>query len=500
MNTLRQLKSQREKGKGLELRNLLIRSFLLTFALLLLPFSFAVAGGPGTTTAELLKIPVGARAIGMGQAYTALAEDSSALEWNPAGMAQIEQSEASFLHQSLIENVHYEHAAVVIPGESYAFGTSISYLGYGDIAGYDNSGNSIGNQTADSYVINAGLARQWNQSLSLGVSGSVLRQDLASDSANTAAANIGAIYTLPFHRLDADYKLGFSALNLGPGLEFVSERDPLPRKFKFGGAMTHIMDKPWQITADVTAPNDNSTYISLGTEYWLKNVIALRTGYVGSNDEGKGMRFGIGLRFHHIVFDYAYGSFGDFGATHYFTLSLRFGERVQQLNSEERAILKQANNFKTNKQYVQAILAYNQLLDRHPTNDHILHLLMAANDSMLPKDALQQTSVLADEAIPSPETAALSDLLPGQTKTISKAAETKVQNDPLGLNELPDVDSLDNMLSDARTGTNLQLQIPGTADNHMAVAVSPVATVSNVPVSAGAADLPMLSPSDIYGK
>jgi len=37
------------------------------------------ASGPGTTAADVLKIGVGARAIGMGEAYTAQADDVSSL-------------------------------------------------------------------------------------------------------------------------------------------------------------------------------------------------------------------------------------------------------------------------------------------------------------------------------------------------------------------------------------------------------------------------------------
>src|SRR5258706_11853588 len=94
----------------------------------------AIASGPGTTTGELLKIPLSARAIGMGEAYTAGTEDSSALAWNPAGLSFAQQKEAAFMHSTLIEGVHYEHLGFAAPGENYSIGASMSYLGYGDIA------------------------------------------------------------------------------------------------------------------------------------------------------------------------------------------------------------------------------------------------------------------------------------------------------------------------------------------------------------------------------
>ena len=53
------------------------------------------ASGPGTTAADILKIGVGARAIGMGEAYVAQADDVSSLYWNPAGLALMQERQAS---------------------------------------------------------------------------------------------------------------------------------------------------------------------------------------------------------------------------------------------------------------------------------------------------------------------------------------------------------------------------------------------------------------------
>ena len=166
--------------------------------LTLTPAVPAFASGPGTTTGELLSIPVGARAIGMGEAYTAAADDASALEWNPAGLSYAQQKEAYFMHSSLIESVNYEHLAFVSPGENYSYGASMGYLGYGDIAGYSDSTNgnpiALGNQTAYSYAMNAGASTMLYDRLSLGITGTILREDLAGESAGTFAANLGTMY------------------------------------------------------------------------------------------------------------------------------------------------------------------------------------------------------------------------------------------------------------------------------------------------------------------
>src|SRR5438552_6203400 len=126
----------------------------------------------------------------------------------------MQQKEAAFMHDSLIESVHLEHVAYAAPGDYYSFGAAMSYLGYGSIAGYDNNGMSIGDQSAYSYIVSGGVSTFLHERLSVGVTGSILRETLAGDSAGTFAANIGAMYGLESHPFGGDYRLGVSVTNL----------------------------------------------------------------------------------------------------------------------------------------------------------------------------------------------------------------------------------------------------------------------------------------------
>ncbi len=461
------------------------------------------ASSPGTTTGELLKIPVSARAIGMGEAYTAAADDSAALAWNPAGLSFASQKDAAFMHSTLIESVHYEHLAFATPGDNYSFGASMSYLGYGDIAGYSDAAPGgtpipLGNQSAYSYNFTGGLSTFVHDRLSLGLTGSVLRETLADTSAGTFAANLGAMYELASHPWDGQYRLGFSVLNLGPGLKFISERDPLPRKIKMGAAAMHLKELPLNLTADLTVPNDNSTYVSLGSEYWFKEIIALRLGYAGSNDEGRGLRVGVGLKLREFLFDYAYGGFGDFGATHRIELSLKWGEKMRQLNKEQRAILKEAKKAGDQGDYIQQILAMNELLEKDPTNDRILKRMIVAHEHMLQtelKDAIAKNDQ-PKEAIPSPEEFALQDLVPGQ-QAIAQSSKGFDPKDPLGLSNLPDVSNLEALQNSVAPSPAV---VPAPSAPAAAVETQPVQTpAAAAPAAAPANDGVLLNPNDIYG-
>jgi hypothetical protein len=465
----------------------------------------AAASDPGTTTGELLKIPVSARAIAMGEANTASADDVSALEWNPAGLSFADQKEASFMHASLIESIHYEHMAFVSPGDNYSWGASMGYLGFGDIAGYSDAATgatpvALGNQTAYSYILNGGISSMVYDRLSLGITGMVLREALSDEAANTFAANLGAIYGLAAHPWGGDYRLGFSVLNLGPGLKYISDSAPLPRKISLGASAMHIKELPLNLTADFTMPNDNSDYISFGGEYWFRDLIALRLGYAGSNDEGKGLRVGMGLKLREFLFDYAYGSFGDFGMTQWIELSLKWGEKTHQLNKEQRAILKEARRAGQRGDYVQEIMAMNELLEKDPSNDKILKNMIGAHEHMLQSE-LKEAEAKNDqkkEDIPSPEEFALQDLVPGQ-QTVAKAQGGFNPNDPLGLSNLPDATNLE-AISPAPSPSPAVVPAP-SAPAASAIDTTPAApapAATNAP-AAPASDGVLLNPADIYG-
>lgn len=85
---------------------------------------------------EFLKIGVGARAFGMGNAMSAVADDVTAAYWNPAGLTNMDTvAQASLMHSSYFANVAtYNYAGLVLPIDStHRFGISLIRLGVDDI-------------------------------------------------------------------------------------------------------------------------------------------------------------------------------------------------------------------------------------------------------------------------------------------------------------------------------------------------------------------------------
>ena len=348
--------------KDMKKQHLLSSLVLGLLALLQFP---SWASGPGTTAADILKIPVGARAIGMGEAYTAQADDVSSLYWNPAGLALMQERQASFMYDQSYQGMSMQNANVGIPLENGAIGGSLSYLNYGPIAGYDSVGTPLGNQTAYEGVATVGaawLGSQW----SAGVNVKGIQEKLADESATGAAFDLGGNLIYPKPVMGGTLRLGAVVQNLGSGIQFEQQKDPLPMDFKVGVAAVQMLEKKLNISLDYGKPKDDDSSISGGFEYWLVPFLALRAGYVNDHTEGSGMRAGLGLRIRGVSFDYAYAGQGELGMSHRYELSFRFGEPRPILTSEEQKILQQAKAAMRSGRYEQATLLFDSLIELEP--------------------------------------------------------------------------------------------------------------------------------------
>src|ERR1700691_1797729 len=99
------------------------------------------SGYNGTTTAEFLSLGVGARAVAMGQAYSAAADDATALYWNPAALTNVKGGQVTLMHAAYIASSYYDYAAAAKNLGSYgAVGAGLQYFSLGGINGTDASG------------------------------------------------------------------------------------------------------------------------------------------------------------------------------------------------------------------------------------------------------------------------------------------------------------------------------------------------------------------------
>ncbi len=344
----------------------------VALALSLVTPAYLCASSGGTSGGNVLNLAVGARTVAMGEANAALADDSSSIYSNPAGLGILPRGEASFMHAQWLQDLTYENGRVAIPQSWGGLGASLSYLSYGKIDGYDIQNNPTGRVRAYSGVATVGGAIDFGP-LSLGASMKGIQGALADVKSNAFAVDVGALYCYPRKILTGHLRLALNMRNLGTDLTYVDQKDPLPRDYRAGAALVNMWKDRLNASLEVGKQRDASLSVYSGFEFWALPMIALRAGYAGSDTEGLGLRAGIGLRIKDFSFDYAYGGYGDLGPTHRYEMSWRFGpQRGKPLVLVEKPLADLASVHFDLNQYVltpaaQELLADNvKTLQSHP--------------------------------------------------------------------------------------------------------------------------------------
>src|SRR5688572_5651049 len=147
-----------------------MRRLLLAF--LIMP-SLAFGFGDdkvGTSGAQFLKIGPGARPVGMGEAFTGVADDVHAIYWNPAGLATLKKPELTGMHMQWFQDVSYEHVAFAYPMLSgAAWGLSLSNLHTDGIQRRtEDTDAAIGEFESSDNVYTVSYARPVRDNLSVG--------------------------------------------------------------------------------------------------------------------------------------------------------------------------------------------------------------------------------------------------------------------------------------------------------------------------------------------
>ncbi|HNW93392.1 MAG TPA: PorV/PorQ family protein, partial [bacterium] len=288
-----------------------------------------------TTSAAFLKIGVGARAAGMGEAYVAQAQDASGLYWNPAGLARLDRKQFIFMHNDWFENINYEYLGYVHPlagtalfGRTWdgALGGSLTYVDKGDLqrTTYSNPfGAGLGSFEAQDFAGAVSYAESYNDQLDLGGTLKLVYQEIDDVTATSVAVDFGAQYRGAYPGLT----LGAALTNLGTKAKFEREDEDLPLAFRFGAAY-EVPQFPLTVATDGVWLYDDEVSWRVGVEYDLNQYLALRAGYNSANDADDGFGGGFGITIDDLEINYAYVPYGDLGNTHRIDSVFRFGEIV----------------------------------------------------------------------------------------------------------------------------------------------------------------------------
>jgi hypothetical protein len=280
---------------------------LLLFLLFIGGFSVfkAVASDKvGTSGLSFLKFGMGAKAVGMGEAFTAESGEVISSWWNPAGLSGIKGIQVSFTHDQWFQDITVEHFAAALNFGKNTLGLNLSMVKVPDIQAREGpTEEPIAWFDAHDVDFSLCFARDIKKGIALGLSAKWLYEKIDIHSASGWGFDLGGIYS-PLEKL----KFGLSVLNLGSKMKFEKEKFYLPTQYKVG--VNYLVEKKnlnsdFTFGLDLVKPRDDELKIHLGGEYGLYRTLKIRLGYQSGYDE-KDFSFGLGAKFKKYSIDYGY--------------------------------------------------------------------------------------------------------------------------------------------------------------------------------------------------
>lgn len=275
------------------------------------------AADDGGVPGYFLNQNAGARALGMGGAYVSLANDTSSIYWNSAGLNLLSQNEIYVMHNMLFEGARYEFLGVGFPsygGINLGLGFIQLFSDGGEET--DASNNIIG---AFSDVHNAfmlAVGYELGDNIFIGQNIKYIQESLAGDSRSAVSVDIGLMYKMSdVFRAGLNIKDAFIIPLQGSGLE-------IPVSVT-AGLSYGFFNKVLIVSADADYSSKKDIKLHAGAEYSLLKNIALRGGW----NAGR-LTAGVGFKFDPMVIDYAMLNH-ELGLSHRIALSYKFGNKVR---------------------------------------------------------------------------------------------------------------------------------------------------------------------------
>ncbi len=326
------------------------------------PFPYNTGGSP----AQFLEIGAGARALGMGDAYAAVAEGPEAVYWNPAGLASISRPEFAYSRSEHMRGFHHDWGAYAHPVKAIrgTLAVSLTHFSQDTLPVLTNAGAPAGNFNPHSEVIAVAYASQfksgerrhekereyfadtwnvpgahrpldeayepWTGTVLAGVSVKAVRETYYLRNATAFAIDGGALFRPLVLK---DLSLAFAFRNIGEGMRFIKEDHRLPVELEFGAAYQWRWRGSKLLAATaVTLPYYGLAHAQFGAEFsrtiakksWGALRVGLKTRTLDDLEPLSGLTAGAGLRAGAVALDFAAQPAAGLGETYRMSLSYRF--------------------------------------------------------------------------------------------------------------------------------------------------------------------------------
>ena len=324
----------------------------------------------GSTAANFLEIGIGSASGGMGEAYVAVANDMSAIYWNPAGLSSLQGIGFQFMIQPWVVDINtiFVAGAVTVPRIG-TFGLGLTQAGYGEmdvttLEYQDGTGEKF---TANDMVFSFSYSRRIVSWFAFGANIKMIQSNIWHASAKAFALDLGVLVNTHFFSVTKEKAdgmvIGMSISNYGTRMKYdgidlyqpidISEYEggnygdvagqfrtqewELPLLFRIGIAVKPIVSNFSTLTLAIDAnhPNNNSESINIGFAYKIRfpgnGAIIFRGGQKAlyMDNPQFGPTGGLGLEWNFlnnrkITVDYAYKTMGILGNVHATTIGLNF--------------------------------------------------------------------------------------------------------------------------------------------------------------------------------
>jgi len=335
------------------------RLYIVIVMILMIPVML-FAGDPsrkGTTGAEQLLIPVGARGIATGGSFLANISGLEAIYYNPAGLDLGHSSEAMFSYMSYIADINVSYFAVGTKlGDLGSFAFSFKTLDFGDIpiTTVENPDGTGADYSPTFLTAGLSYSKVITDRVSVGVNAKIIQETIINTSATGFALDFGVQY-----RFGNNLAIAAAVNNVGsnmiysgadlqssteipgtqPGssggvFQAVAEEFQIPSYFELSSSYRFALNEQNNLDIATRFRNNNvaEDQLAVGLEYNFMQAFFIRGGYdmllQNNADQIYGPTFGAGLNYGFaegmgINFDYAYRTVQEFPQpNHIFTVKL----------------------------------------------------------------------------------------------------------------------------------------------------------------------------------
>ncbi|RMF61402.1 MAG: hypothetical protein D6748_01745 [Calditrichaeota bacterium] len=316
------------------------------FFVLILILPIYAQNTPGV---QFLRMSVGSRAQAMGEAYTAIAQNSNGIYYNPAGMGFGLNRELLLFHSEWFEDIAMENMTFFYPFTTrWSVATGISYLHMPELTRYEvdpTTGGPLENGKFSVYnmVITTGIGFRVTDNLAIGTNFKFFQDQLESVKASGVAFDLGILARLPGYQ----WSVGMAIQHLGPAVKYLDALEKLPLTYRAGVAY-RFTNFQGVVALDLVKVKGQSWNVLPGIELGFTDNFFVRGGYQVSDREGSGITAGFGVKLNRHKLNYVYVPFGDLGDTHRAELIFHFGEpplstaHLQHRTAQQRQITRKA--------------------------------------------------------------------------------------------------------------------------------------------------------------